>query len=60
MAETPDSQVAYLDHIADGMTTDSPAILAQVSMRFDTLRTDAYRGVESLKMIEEMAEKWAA
>jgi hypothetical protein len=60
MAETPDSQVAYLDHIADGMTTDSPAILTQVSMRFDTLRTDAYRGVESLRMIEEMAEKWAA
>jgi Domain of unknown function (DUF5753) len=40
MAETPESQVVYLDHIADGMTTDSPAIVTQVSTRFDTLRTD--------------------
>ena len=59
MTETAESQVAYVDHIADGMTTDSPAIVTQVSMRFDTLRTDAYRGAESLMMIEEMAEKWA-
>jgi transcriptional regulator with XRE-family HTH domain len=58
MAETPESQVVYLDHIADGMTTDSPAIVTQVSTRFDTLRTDAYRGADSLLMIEEMAEKW--
>ena len=58
MAETPESQVVYLDHIADGMTTDSPAIVTQVSTRFDTLRTDAYRGADSLMMIEEMAEKW--
>ena len=44
--------------IGDGMTTDSPAIVTQVSTRFDTLRTDAYRGADSLLMIEEMAEKW--
>jgi transcriptional regulator with XRE-family HTH domain len=59
MAETAESQVVYLDHIADGMTTDSPAIVTQVSTRFDTLRTDAYRGADSLMMIEEMVEKWA-
>ena len=58
MAETPESQVVYLDHIADGMTTDSPAIVTQVSTRLDTLRTDACRGADSLMMIEEMAEKW--
>jgi transcriptional regulator with XRE-family HTH domain len=58
MAETRDSHVVYLDHIADGMTTDSPAIVTQVSTRFDTLRTDAFRGADSLMMIEEMAEKW--
>jgi transcriptional regulator with XRE-family HTH domain len=58
MVETHESHVVYLDHIADGMTTDSPAIVTQVSTRFDTLRTDAYRGADSLMMIEEMAEKW--
>ena len=58
IAETRETQVAHLDHIADGMTTDSPAIVAQVSTRFDTLRTDAYRGADSLIMIEEMAERW--
>jgi transcriptional regulator with XRE-family HTH domain len=60
MAQTPDSQVVYVDHFADGTTTDSPAMVAQVSTRFDVLRTEAYRGSESLTMIEEMAEKWAS
>jgi hypothetical protein len=50
--------VAYLDHIADGMTTDSAAIVAQVSTRFDVLRTEAYKGSESLAMIETAAESW--
>jgi hypothetical protein len=58
VAETPESHVVYLDHIADGMTSDSPAIVTQVSMRFDTLRTDACRGADSLMMIEEVAERW--
>jgi DNA-binding XRE family transcriptional regulator len=59
IVETPDTQVAYVAHAADAMTTDSPAILAMVSERFDALRSDAYRRSESLTMIEEMAEKWA-
>jgi transcriptional regulator with XRE-family HTH domain len=58
MAETPETQVVYLEHIADAMTTDSPAVVAMVSTRFDVLRTEAHRGSESLTMIEEMAEKW--
>ena len=58
IAETDDSHVAYLDHIADGVTTDSPAIVGQVSTRFDVLRTEAYKGTESLKMIEAAAESW--
>jgi hypothetical protein len=58
MAETPDAFVAHLEHIAEGMTTDSPAILAEASIRFDSLKADAYRRSESLAMIEEMVEKW--
>lgn len=59
VAETPDAHVAYVEQIVDGMTTDSPAIVAIVSTRFDVLRTEAHRGSESLVMIEEMAAKWA-
>ena len=58
MAQTPDALVAHLEHIAEGMTTDSPAIVAEASMRFDSLKADAYRRSESLILIEEMAEKW--
>jgi hypothetical protein len=58
MAETPDVLVAHLEHFAEGMTTDSPAIVAEASLRFDSLRADAYRRSESLALIEDMAEKW--
>jgi transcriptional regulator with XRE-family HTH domain len=58
LAETPDANVVYLDHFADGMTTDSPAIVATVSTRFDVLRTEALRGSESLHIIEATAETW--
>jgi transcriptional regulator with XRE-family HTH domain len=57
-AETPDRHVAYLEHAADGMTTDDPAIVAEVGVRFDALRTEAYRGSESLALIESVAEQW--
>jgi hypothetical protein len=59
MAETPDTHVVFLEHFTAGTTTDSPAIVAEASMRFDSLRTNAYRGVESLVMIEKAAEEWA-
>jgi hypothetical protein len=58
LAETTEAFVAHLEHIADGLMTDSPAIVAQASTRFDTLKADAHRRTESLIMIEEMAEKW--
>ena len=58
MAETADVFVAHLEHIADGLMTDSPAIVALASTRFDALKADAYRRSESLTLIEEMAEKW--
>jgi hypothetical protein len=58
MVETPETQVVYLEHIADAMTTDSPAVVAMVSTRFDALRAEARRGSESRALIEEMAEKW--
>ncbi len=58
MAETADAFVAHVEHIADGLMTDSPAIVAQASTRFDSLKADAYRRSESLILMEETAEKW--
>jgi transcriptional regulator with XRE-family HTH domain len=58
VAETPETTVAYIDHAADAMTTDSPATVALVCSRFDSLRTEAYRGSESLALIESAAEQW--
>jgi hypothetical protein len=60
VAETPETTVAYIDHAADAMTTESPAIVATVQSRFDSLRTEAFRGSESLALIEEAAERWSA
>jgi transcriptional regulator with XRE-family HTH domain len=59
MAETPDACVVNLEDFADGRTTDSPILVAQVNERFDTLRSDAYRRSESIMMLEEGAERWA-
>jgi transcriptional regulator with XRE-family HTH domain len=58
MVETADAFVAHLEHITDGLMTDSPAIVAHASTRFDALKADAYRRSESLTLIEEVAEKW--
>jgi transcriptional regulator with XRE-family HTH domain len=58
IAETPETTVAYIDHQADAMTTDSPATVALLCSRFDSLRTEAYRGSESLILIEEAAGRW--
>jgi hypothetical protein len=60
VAETPETTVAYVDHAADAMTTDSPAMVALLIGRFDSLRTEAFRGSESLTLIEEAAERWAS
>jgi hypothetical protein len=60
MAETADAFVAHLEHVAHGLMTDSPAIVVQATTRFDALKADAYRGSESVTLIEEMARKWSA
>jgi hypothetical protein len=58
MAETHDARVVFLEHFTGGMTIDSPAVVAEASVQFDMLRTDAYRGTESQSIIERMAEEW--
>jgi transcriptional regulator with XRE-family HTH domain len=60
VVETAETTVAYIDHQADAMTTDSPATVALLCSRFDSLRTEAFRGSESLALIEEAADRWAS
>jgi transcriptional regulator with XRE-family HTH domain len=60
VVETPETTVAYIDHQADAMTTDSPATVALLCSRFDSLRTEAFRGSESLALIEQAADRWAS
>ncbi len=58
IAETPARRVAYLETIADGMTTEDPAVVVDLELRFDVLRTEALRGRESLALLERVLEEW--
>jgi len=58
IAETPARRVAYLETIADGMTTEDPAVVVDLELRFDVLRTEALRGRESLALLERALEEW--
>jgi transcriptional regulator with XRE-family HTH domain len=57
IAQTSDTIVAYVNHAAESMTTDSPTVVATLTTRFDTLRTEAHKGSESIALIEEMADR---
>jgi transcriptional regulator with XRE-family HTH domain len=48
---------AYAEHAASGFVYTGETVLALMRI-FDSLRTEAYRGSESLRMIEGMAEAW--
>jgi len=50
--------VAYLETAADGQTVEDPATVAGVELRFDELRTGAFRGTESQVLIENEADRW--
>lgn len=58
IAETPARRVAYIETIADGMTTEDPAVVVDLELRFDVLRTEALRGRESLALLERVLEEW--
>ncbi|MCT2583332.1 helix-turn-helix domain-containing protein [Actinophytocola gossypii] len=50
--------VAYLDTVLDGQTVQDPAMVEMTTVVFDTIRTDAYSGDESLELIEEGVQQW--
>ena len=43
-----------------GQVFEDPEVIAGLLTRFDTLRSEAFRGSESLTLIERMCEEWKA
>jgi DNA-binding XRE family transcriptional regulator len=60
VAQTAGTTVAYLNHQVYSTTTDSPAMVAAVIATYDHLRTEAYRGSESLDLFTRAAERWGS
>lgn len=59
LAETVSGKrVTYLETAADGTTTEDAAVYADISLRFEALRTEALRGRESLALLERTMEAW--
>ena len=59
IAETQDHRtIVYLETAADGQTVEDPGTAADMALMFDTLRTEAYKGSETLALIERVAEEW--
>jgi Domain of unknown function (DUF5753) len=51
--------MVYLETAAEGQIADSPAIVAHVTFRFDSLRSEALPRAASRDLIMEVAaEKW--
>lgn len=55
IAELPARRVAYLETIGDGMTVED---FRDAELKFDTLRTEALRGSESLALMERIRDEW--
>jgi hypothetical protein len=59
IAEMPGRQtVVYLENAADGQTLEDPGTVTEVELRFDALRIEAFKGSESVTMIEKAAGQW--
>ena len=53
-------RAAYVETAVAGQVFEDPEIIAGLLTRFDTLRSEAFRGSESLTLIERMCEEWKA
>jgi transcriptional regulator with XRE-family HTH domain len=51
---------AYVETAVAGQVFEDAEIIAGLLTRFDTLRNEAFRGSESLTLIERMCEEWKA
>jgi transcriptional regulator with XRE-family HTH domain len=53
-------RAAYVETAVAGQVFEDPETIADLLTRFDTLRNEAFRGSESLALIERMCEEWKA
>jgi len=53
-------RAAYVETAVAGQVFEDAGILAELITSFDTLRNEAFRGSESLTLIERMCEEWKA
>jgi transcriptional regulator with XRE-family HTH domain len=53
-------RAAYVETAVAGQVFEDTEIIAALLTRFDTLRSEAFRGSESLALIERMCEEWKA
>jgi hypothetical protein len=53
-------QAAYVETAVAGQVFEDADIIAGLITRFDMLRNEAFRGSESLALIERMCEEWKA
>jgi transcriptional regulator with XRE-family HTH domain len=53
-------RAAYVETAVAGQVFEDPEVIAGLLTRFDTLRSEAFRGSESLTLIERMCEEWKA
>ena len=53
-------RAAYVETAVAGQVFEDAEIIAGLLTRFDTLRNEAFRGSESLTLIERMCEEWTA
>jgi Domain of unknown function (DUF5753)/Helix-turn-helix domain len=53
-------RAAYVETAVTGQVFEDADIITELLTRFDTLRNEAFRGSESLTLIERMCEEWKA
>lgn len=58
LAEAPKGPAAYIETALTGQVFEDVNVVLELSARFDALRTEALRGTESLRLIEEVAREW--
>ena len=49
---------AYTEHVMGGLVFTDPETVMSLALRFDTLRSESYRGSESLALIERLGGIW--
>jgi transcriptional regulator with XRE-family HTH domain len=58
IAEAVKGSAAYIETALTGQVFEDVKVVLELSARFDALRTEALRGTESLRLIEEVACEW--